>query len=436
MNDPNIRIAIFNEVFANASDMLQHIGKVATDNTVFAWLFPEVLPKFDKVTWSDKALTFRRTEQYKEKTVEAYGVGQASTSRHYNIIKEDDLVGKEAQESPAVMKKAIGQHLLAESLLNAPGDRIQTYGTRWHPQDVFDWMLKNERGIDFLHLSIFRPDGTPIWPARVTPEYIEQLRAKSATIPGWFAMQYENRVIATGATEFDPNWLRYWHWRTREDGEELIVLEKPDYEGGVREYTREQLGIYEMVDAAISPETYADRSAVVVAGLTEMRETEDEAKGVQEAYDIIVLQADAERTSPERTMARAWEAFQRWQPVLVGVETVSAHEVFFRWIPTIYPHMPLRRLKPEKNERKTSRIRPLGAFAQQGRLYVHRTQTTFIDEWCSFGAKGSPRDLLDGLAYGPQIWAPPDGVVEEDQYGEDTEDIQGLFDGRCERTGY
>lgn len=437
VNDPNVRIAIFNEVFANASDMLQLIGRIASDNEVFRWLFPEVLPrKLSDVVWNEKQLEFKRTGQFKEKTVEAYGVGQASTSRHYSYIKEDDLCGKESQDSPATMKKAIGQHLLAESLLNAPTDHIHTYGTRWHPNDVPEWMLKNERNLDFLHLSIFRPDGTPIWPARFTPEYISELRAKAATIPGWFALQYENRTIATGATEFDPNWLRYWHYGVREDGAELIVLEKPEHEGGAAGHTLEQLAIYEMVDAAISPETYADRSAVVVTGLTEMRETEVENIGTQEAYDIVVLQADAERTSAKRTIARAWEAYERWHPILVGIETVSAHEVFFRWIPTVYPNMPLRRLKPDKNQTKTARIRPLGAFGQQGRIYVHRNMTTLIDEWSSFGPKGSLRDLLDALSYGPQIWAPADSVVEGNEYGDEDDAATAEFDGRSERTGY
>lgn len=422
--DPNVRILIVNEIEQNAIHMLSRIKVVSERRELFRWLFPEIIPMPGTTRWSATEAEFKRDEDYPECTVEAIGVGGASTSRHYNVIKEDDLCGKEAQKSVLVMQRAIEQHMLAEPLLNSPRDEIQTYGTRWGPNDVADWMLKHETNLDYLCLSILRPNGEPIWPERFTQEHIENLKAKSASTPGWYALQYENRVVASGATEFDPKWLRYWHWSAKMDGTEVIVLERPLDEGGNLEYTLEQLTRWELIDAGLSPESSAARTAIVVAGLTP-----------NNPYDIIVLQADARRTTPRVTIDNAWAAWQRWRPILAGIEVVSAHITFFYWIPTVYPDLGIRKLRTDTHTSKDQRIRTLGPFAEQGRLYIHRTQADFVDEWAAFPSKGATRDLLDALAYGPQIWAPPEDE-NEDLWDEDDEVEEELPRGRSPLTGY
>ena len=96
--NPNRRILLINEVELNAVHWLAKIASVVERRPLFRWLFPEVIPLPGTTRWSATELEFERSEWFPECTIEAIGVGGASTSRHYTQIKEDDLVGPRAQE--------------------------------------------------------------------------------------------------------------------------------------------------------------------------------------------------------------------------------------------------------------------------------------------------------------------------------------------------
>lgn len=424
VNDVNIRIAIVNENFDNASAMLTSIAEIVERSPVFQWLFPEVIPDFGEVPWSKSQLRFNRDKVgLKENTVEAFGVGGASTSRHYDLIKEDDLIGKEARESKLVMDKAIDQHKLAEALCSRPGiDRIQTYGTRWDAFDLTQWMLRNEsKQLDYLCLSIFRPDGTPIWD-RFTPEVVADLRATFGPI--MFPLQFENRAVAEGVTELSGDWLRYWHW-SEGKGEETIVLERPESCGGPYTVTLDQIEVFELIDAGLTQESTSARTAIVVVGLTGTT-----------PYDVIVLDAVAERISPPKVMQNAQARRERWNPLTLGLEVVGAHLAFYYWALERYPDMPLRKLKTDTHTSKESRIRQVCApLGDAGRIYVNRQMHDFIEEWTAFPSKSATRDLIDAFSYFPQIGCPP--APAESEYDEDDEDDeQALADGRNPMSGY
>lgn len=419
--NPNERVLLINENIENASHFLRRIRATVERNEVFRWLFPEVLPRKD-ATWHQTALEFRRTEDFPEASIEVIGVGGASTSRHYTIIKEDDLVGKEASRSQAKMEEAIEQHKLAESLLNAPDDQIQTYGTRWGPYDLTRWMLENEPNLDWFKLGIYKPNGEPIWPDRFTGEHIEFLRRKYG--PAMFALQYLNEAIAEGVTEFDPGKLRYWHESENEKGEPVIVLERPRSEGGPYVVTMREMERYEIVDPCHSPESGDARTAVVVLGLT----------GAS-PFDVVLLEARAKKLSGSQTVEEAWEVYQKWDPVSCGIEVVAGQRAFFNLIPRLKPTMGIRPLKTPPNKSKLGRIRGFYPYAEHGRFYVHRDMMDFHEEWEAF-PEGRTMDLLDAIAYGPDIWAPPEGAGVEEYDEEEEREMEIRSLGRSPVTGY
>lgn len=426
--NPNIRILIENETAPNVQNFLARIKSVFERNAVFRWCFPELIPNFSKARWTQNAIEVPRSEDYPEATIEVMGVGGASTSRHYNLIKEDDLVGREAGESQAVMQKAIDQHKLAESLLNDPHDRIQSYGTRWAPFDLVDWMLKHERNLDCFILEVLHPPdhpkaGRPIWPERFSAAHIEDLRVKLG--PKMFNLQYRNRALAEGVTEFDRNWLNHWH--AGED--DTFILERPESAGGPVAYTLDDLYCFQLIDPCFSPENGYARAADIIVGLTP-----------DDPFNVVLLHANAKKYTPKRIIDEAYDASRRFNVITSGIEIVGGQVAFYYWIPTVYPHMPIMKLKTDTHTRKFSRIRqtcaPLG---QQGRIYVHRSMADFIEEWESF-PHGQTCDLLDALAYGPQIWSPPDADSTRPRHpadeGEDEEDSTLALDGRSPITGY
>lgn len=420
-NDANIRILLINEVATNAQHMLIRIRKVFENCEMFAWLFPELIPDFNKVRWTQSEMEVRRQNDYPEATIEAIGVGGASTSRHYNLIKEDDLVGKEASESEKIMQAAIDQHKLSESLLNCPDDEIQTYGTRWHPYDLTQWMYQNEPDIDHFCLSIFKPDGTPIWPTRFTSDHITSIRRKQG--PAMFALQYENRAIAEGVTDLSPKWLRNWHWEGNQ-----VVIERPEGEGGTLRYRLDELNIFEMVDPCISDSSGKSKSAVVVVGLTP-----------DTPFNILILDATKKKVNPPQTLELAHDKWLRWKPLLCSIEVVGGQLTFFYWACARFQDMYMRKYMPSTHTKKVSKIRGIcSSLGQQGRIYSHRDHQDFEEEWITFNPQSDQLDLLDAFCQGPDIWAPPEGGEEAKWIEEEDEtlEIGNHQSGRSQITGY
>lgn len=428
--DPMERVLLINEIIGNAEDWILKLKSIPERCDLWQWLFPERMPDFN-FRWNQTELVFPRPIEFPEATVTPMGVGGASTGRHYSLIKEDDLIGKEAAESPSIMQKAIDQHKLAEHLLADPlKHEIHTFGTRWAPEDLYSWMLKNEGvyldtfitgcygvGEDGFPLT----EGTPIWPERHPAEELQRIRAKNG--PYMFALQMLNRPIAAGATEFSHEWLCYYRLSSRE-GELYVTLERPY--AGERTWRLSQCTRFLVTDPGLSPESRDARTATVVAAIPPCVD--------EEPFDIVFLSAMAKKVAPKQVLDQTWEEYRRWDVTIAGIESVAGQRAFYYWLIERFPNMALKALKTDTHLSKFSRIRAFWApFAEQKRIYVHRQQTDLIEEFSSF-PNGRTVDLLDAGAYLPQIWFTPDAAAQ--QALEEEEEASSLLDGRSILTGY
>lgn len=411
--NPDIRICILNESSENASTMMSVLRQIVEGNQIYQWLFPEIIPNFGKTIWNNSALLFKRNAVgMKEATVEAFGGAGSSVSRHYDFIEEDDLVGREARESPTVMEKAIEQHKLSEALLDNPNSTIRCVGTRWHAYDLVRWILEHQPNYVVRRLSVYRPDGVPIWPERFTTEYLQELRVQYG--PELFALQFENRAVGGGLTEFDPRWLRNYRFEMNgKTGEEMVVLERPPAEGGQYRVRVKDMNRFQIVDAGLTPESIDARTANVVLGIPPPERGRP--------FDIVLLDAHAEKTAPKQTIEQAYITYRRWEPIFCSIEAVGGHVTFFWWLQTAYPDMAVKRLKTDTHTSKKARIRSFAPFCEQGRVYVNRTQVEWLEEYQAFPS-GRTVDLLDATAYGPQVWFPPDPSGREGQWWRETGD--------------
>jgi hypothetical protein len=271
--DPNRRVLLVNEVVGNSAKWIRFMQSIC-QGEVYRWLFPDRIPNVAdrSVRWNETQLELRRSQSFPEPTIEGIGCGGASTSNHYDRVHEDDLVGKAARESEKEMKTAIAQHLLAESLLVAPDRAIFSVCTRWHPHDVADWQLRNERDLDYLCLkALVRGKDRiqrPLWPARFPLEKLEDIRRKFG--PAWWSLQYMNEAIAEGVTAFDPAHLRRYRWlrvptRSGNGLEEALELH---IERRRRVVRLSDCTKFQTIDAGLSPESTSARTASVVVGLT------------------------------------------------------------------------------------------------------------------------------------------------------------------------
>jgi hypothetical protein len=348
------------------------------------------------------------------------GVGGAVVSRHYTHIKLDDLVGKEASESVDVMRKTIDWYLYTESLLVAPTDPIDVYGTTWTFKDLYSWMQDHEEDIDFFHRKAI--DGNRIlWPERFPRHELERIKRKIGSFK--FSCQYQNTPYDPEQMTFDPGWLRYY---------ELVGWE-PDQETGSLvlriEGQPKPLRVVPviLVDPAISERSDAARSAVVCAGLTE-----DER--------AMVLEVWAERTQPLHMIEKIFEMAQRWDPVMcVAVEGVAYQRALKGFIEAECQRrgiwLNVREVRPGSREGKTSRIRGIQPYAERGRLWIRRsTCRELIDEFGDFPL-GDTVDTLDALSYGPQVWVMPSIEGPEPRWNP-FEETQPVYEGRSIYAGY
>jgi hypothetical protein len=112
IHSQDIRILLVSETITNAIKLGSRISNHYENNSFFNHLFPEIMPT-SKETWTNESLHQRRTASGRgqgEGTFDLIGVGAALQSRHYNVVVEDDLVGREARKSSVVMADTIDYH--------------------------------------------------------------------------------------------------------------------------------------------------------------------------------------------------------------------------------------------------------------------------------------------------------------------------------------
>jgi hypothetical protein len=419
--DPNVRLLIANETATNASHFLRRIQAVFERAQLFRWLFPELIPDIGRTKWSESEMLVPRTKDFPEATVEVMGVGGAVVSRHYNRIKLDDLVGKEASESVDVMKKTIDWYLYCESLLEKPTDPIETYGTRWTHKDLYAWIMEHESGMDLFHRKALQPDGTVLWPERFPLEELMRIRNKIG--PFKFSCQYQNEPFDPEHMTFDPGWLRYYELSGWEQDEEAGCL----HLRFVGQPKPVRVVPVILTDPAISEKSHAARSAVVCAGLDEYER-------------ILVLEAWAERCQPLDMIEKIFEMAHRWNPMCVTVEGVAYQRALKGFIEAECLRrnhwLNVQEVRPGSREGKESRIRGLQPYAKRGRLWIRRsTCQVMVDEFEAFPL-GETVDVLDALSYGPQVWVTPDVDRPEMQAALQQDERPVRYEGVCVFTGY
>jgi hypothetical protein len=419
--NPNIRILLGNETATNSSHFLRRIAAVFDRNAMFRWLFPELIEdSSSRSKWSETEILVPRTEDHPESTVEAIGVGGAVVSRHYDLIKLDDLVGKEAAESDEVMRKTKDWYDYCESLLTHPVDsEIHVIGTRWTHADLIKKIIDNEgEYFDQVITSAILPSGEPLWPERFNLNVLFRIKAKIGT---WkFSCQYLNNPHDPEATSFQTSWIKYY---TRQGD---VVLGADGATSNVQAMRR-----FLTVDPAISESDQACNTAIVVTGVDHI--------GRKWLLEII-----ARRMQPMGTMDAIFKLSSAWDPEVVGVEGVAFQKALKFWLAQEMERrgqfLNVKELKTDTHQKKGSRIRGLQPFFEGGEIYsLPRDYSDgfrqFHDEYEAFPA-GALVDVMDALAYAPQLWGPVEAPtdVTEDQLEE--METSPTFSGRSEWTGY
>lgn len=413
---PNMRILIASYVIGNSEKMLGLIRRTYESNMAMQILFPEVIPhNFKKTKWSNQEACINRTQDYTEQTFEAAGIGGSSTSRHYDLIIEDDLIyankddfsGQELQPNQEDIDKAIGWHKINTSLL-VPGKhtRIHNTGTRWAKHDLVDFIWRNEP-----HYKVFRracvklPDAVLSgedsdieinwkecaleWGNCYDLKQLEMIAAAQG--PYLFATQYLLMPISPEELLFKSHWLQ-------------LYMSDSEIPTTTRRFTTVDLSEWD------------DKNTRKSGGCNGAILTCD----WDDKNHVWIRYYDYGRFNPLEVlqiMAKHWNAF--------APECIYVEEIYYQKALAFFarqymderklPRMTIRGIRPESNLSKDLRIRALEPHAATLAIHCKTTHVEFIKEWREYipGNKLCPKDLLDCLAYQRQVARPGEVVIKE-----------------------
>ena len=231
---PSLRTLEVSNTSPNAEKTVHSVRVIVESNSLYQGIFPECIPNFSKVRWSDRCACIQRPEDYPEGTFESAGVGANIIRRHFNLIIEDDTVaprkddmsGEECMPSKEDIEQAVGFHrLTAPLLIGDEGDEQLVVGTRWASYDHINWIWENEKNYKFFDRKA-EVDGIPSY-KRFSRERLNSIRISMGTY--LYSSLYLNQPLAKEFMTFNPDWTRYYEEsELPAEGDTVVTLDPAD----------------------------------------------------------------------------------------------------------------------------------------------------------------------------------------------------------------
>ena len=251
-------------------------------------------------------------------SVQAFGVGEASTGTRADLLVCDDIVDVRALHSRAERQRVIDY--FHENLMNLlePDGRFWGLFTPWHRDDLNARLKVN--GADDLFREAVGPDFEPVWEEKWPRERLRQRKEEVGSLS--FARGYLLQPVAGEETTIRPAWVRYWSAAV------------PAAAGETPRLQYEQVIL--AVDPAVSTATSADRSAAGGAGEDWANPDREEGVemwvacgstptvGVRPANEIHVLAARAARLAAPDLVALIDHLDHVWNPSVIVFESNAA----------------------------------------------------------------------------------------------------------------
>lgn len=417
-HNPQIRILIVSEAALNAEKLGMRIDQHFLSNSRFRDLFPEIIPN-ERSTWNASSKHVRHTSfhPHGEGTFDFIGVGGALQSRHYDRMIEDDLVGKDALRSEIVMQDTIEYHKLLEGAFDGADRTELVVGNRWSPWDLNGHIRDNEPEFQVESHSALggcchiHPSGIPILPEEFSIERLEGIRRRQGAY--LFSHQYLNQAIIPDEIVFKPEWLRFY----KAAPDPFVVKEVMEGEITHRTHNRMKLTHEVKEGEAIRdiPAQLLVRSMVVDPNHSGTEGRAHHAiliTGLDPDSDrIYLLDLWAASLPYDDLMANVYRMAARWSLTEFWLETVAAQKYLKYHIE--YRNKVEKRtlkvceLKTDRGKHgKWTRIDALSPLFEQGKIFVRRDQSAFLDEYYRYShSTRHSVDMLDCLAYSPQTWS-------------------------------
>lgn len=392
---PDIRICIMHEVEKVASKFLSSIQNHFLSNIALMKLFPECIPDTRKHTVNMLQLQLPRTKHWIEKTFEVMGVGGRSQGNHYNLLKPDDLIGKEAADSRAIMDSTIDWVDNIQSYLTSfsAGDKIDFAGTRWGHSDLYSHLM-DVYGDDLAVYKRAVEEKNPetgemesIFPEEYPRERLRILRKK----PKIFTAQYLNDP-SLADNDLGTDKLRYFYWKNRKTISTFDMITKT-----VLEYDLTDMHKMLLLD----PAPGGDVGIIVT--------------GVPKTFRVFILEAIKNSYTTPKLVDTVCNLILRYNIHQIVVESVNFSalyediftEAFLKRgirCKIVMQKLPRGSKGTKKNEGKLEKLKASMPMYLDGyQFYINETHTDLHEEFQKFGTSTDVH-LLDSLWLGTKHW--------------------------------
>jgi len=381
VNDPEERIYLCHQSGTVSEGWIRQMQQIILGK-VFGLLFPELVPDPQKVDWTKEKLTINRKGKYDVPSVRAGGLDKQVTGEHFTRIILDDIVTEKNLLSPTYRKKTRQFfNRLSPLLTNQEKDGILIVGTRWHVADLYGRIIEKMQGdgkFDYMvRVKSAIENGVPIFPERYSKERLE---AMSREMGGLFWAVMMNQPVNPADNPFNYDLLKKAFYEDLPDGKYMKVMVVDPAGPGSRDTKR-----------------YGEQSetAIVVCYIS----IEDDLPHIW-VVDTISGNWDANRTADIII-----DAYKKHKPDFFIIEANSG------WImmkPIIQNRADQRGVNISITEKKAvgtkeARAYPLKAYVDDNRLHLNPNRHEDLLSQIIAYPHPSKWDLLDALAYVPQI---------------------------------
>ncbi|MEN6429785.1 MAG: hypothetical protein ABFC80_02940 [Coriobacteriales bacterium] len=227
IHDRERTYGIFSFTRPIAKAFLRQIKVECETNPLLHALWPHIFwenPKREAPKWSeDEGLTFKRSGNPKEASIEAWGlVDGQPTSKHFTDLEYEDAVTWDTVRTPEMIAKTLDAMRLSFNL-GSEGGRRRLRGTIWHYNDPVLTLVKD--GVFRQRSYTATVDGTEtgepvIWTREHLAQRIKDLGPYNA------ACQLFMNPTQSSMQALRSEWLRYWR-ADRVTGLNLYILCDP-----------------------------------------------------------------------------------------------------------------------------------------------------------------------------------------------------------------
>lgn len=396
IKDPNIRILIAQNTYGNACRKLKAISSIFEKKPLFRALFYNVLP--DKnCRWSSECLELRRTEAHPEGTFEAAGVGTATTSRHYDVIieddtiapKKDDMTGIVQQPTRLDIEKAIGWHSICHPMLLHPTEsQIIVVGTRWAERDLLGYIY--DRFPDYENIRktacekngescTLEEGGTPTWD-RFNADVLREIERQEG--PYMFASLYLGKPTAAINQVFKREWIKY---RDRHPKGSYLCTS------------------VDLASAEKEESSDPDFNVILTTSV-------DPKSGI-----ITVVEYTRERMNPSAVIDSIFQHYNRHHPIKVLIEAIGYQRTLVHWVKRRMKRRNVQFVVDEITSHKQSkvdRIRGLQPYFASELIHIKPGMSELEQELLAF-PKGAHDDIIDALSMQVGFWVEMTEMVKK-----------------------